>query len=430
MAPPLQAHHIYVALALLGAVALLTHWRPGIGLLAWMAALPVQLDTFSDLGLRLAPADIVMGGLLLASAPGMWSRRRQLLAQDPFARGCLLLLLWFAATSTGPLLSSSGLPRYALVNKLTGLAWLVLSYALVVHQTRASVPATRALTWYCALGSAWNLVGITAFVVPRHLPTLKAMILSPGLEDRVRGLLIDPNAYAGFLVSVLAVQVCILLSATGVRSRIGLLNALLLTAGLALADSRSGWLAGGCAIAVALWCARRRSEKGSTLMAATIGLAAPVLIWFLLGPTLRTSYEDGVRTGAVVARIDLVVAAVREFLAAPATGIGIGVFRTLPESHGYNLHTTYLWILAEAGILGLLLFVWVFLELGRRGQTALSAGSKDSGLVGLVTLATVGAWLGLMIGIEGLYQRHYWALAAIGAAWLAVLPRSREGHRA
>lgn len=101
-------------------------------------------------------------------------------------------------------------------------------------------------------------------------------------------------------------------------------------------------------------------------------------------------------------------------------GIGLGGFAAVPAGRGYIIHSTHLWLLTEAGLVGFLLRIHFFVRAYLLSRTAWRAADDRTRFVGLAGVSCLGAWLGLMIGIEALYQRHYWFLcAAIGAMCLA-----------
>ena len=417
-----QAQIGAVILATLGAVVYLAMRRPVAGLLVWVALFPVQLDTDRTLGFRFAPADIVLAGLLLAFVLRTWRDRTSLPGTDGFFRAASVLLAWLVVASGNTLLSSGTLPQYVLLNKLLGLASLIASYWLVTRSLQTADSAIRALRWYCTIGSLWNIAGLTAFGGWKLAGTFKLLIFAPGWEDRVRGLLVDPNAYGGYLASVTLVQLCLVARpCSDKRPVLGIVNSGILVLGLALADSRSAWLALLCGVAVLvlhLAPAERRRLLG---LGVAFGVVAPGLLWLSSQFDPVSSYEHLMRSEALDLRLDLSRAAVDTFVSSPFWGVGLGTFSTMPAARGYIVHSTYLWLLAETGLVGLLLLVHLLVRVYVMGRTALPASNQATRLLGLCGIASLGAWLGLMVGVEALYQRHYWFLfAAVGAAFRAA----------
>jgi O-antigen ligase len=105
----------------------------------------------------------------------------------------------------------------------------------------------------------------------------------------------------------------------------------------------------------------------------------------------------------------------------------VGVFTTLPVSHGLIIHSTYFWLLAETGIVGLLLMGWFLVRVYLEARVSYKGGGPRSRWIVLAGIASLATWLGFMVGIEGLYQRHFWFLCAtIGAYYLAEREQRRD----
>ena len=416
---------VFVALVL---VTLLAMWRPMAGVFVWIALLPVQLNTLQKFGFRLAPADVVLAGLVLAAVLRKFVHRQYSVKVDAALRATFLLLVWVALASLNTLLSLGYIPRYVLVNKLLGLALLAASYWLVLETFRSSERVERALRWYCTIGSVWNLAGLVAYAGWKWGGILSPFLFAPGVEDRLRGLLVDPNAYGGFLASVLLVALSLIATARSAnRARIGWLNAGLLFLGLVLTYSRSAWLAFLCgAVVLVLQLASKERKRLLGLALTTILVMLPVILLFSRS-SISESWAVASRIPQTMGRIPGVVAALNSFASSPVWGIGVGVFSTLPQSNALIIHSTYLWLLAETGVIGLLFLIYFLVRIYLQGRAVYRVGNPRSRWVGLAGLSSLGAWLGLMVGIEALYQRHYWFLcAAIGAMYLAE--RGERGH--
>lgn len=399
-------------LAALGAVTYLAMRKPMAGLLVWVGVFPFQLDTACTIGFRFAPADIALVGLLLAFAIRAWRGRTSVPGMDGVLRASLLLLAWLVVASGHTLLSAGTIPQYVLLNKLLGLASLIASYWLMKSLLPTVKRASQALRWYCSIGTLWNLAGLAAFGSWKWAGSFKPMIFAPGWEDRLRGMLVDPNAYAGYLVSVTLVQLCLVATSTSSeRPVLGVVNSGLLLLGLGLADSRSAWLALICGVAVLvlhLSLAERRRLLGPGLL---LGVVALTFLWLSFGAS--SSYELEMRSRALGFRFDLTLAAFDAFASSPVWGTGVGDFHLRGS---YIVHSTYLWLLAESGLIGLLLFFYVVVRAFSVGRSALRVSDERARLLGLTGVAILGGWLGLMVGVEALYQRHYWFLCAAAGA--------------
>ncbi|MEE2628981.1 MAG: hypothetical protein VX670_10920, partial [Candidatus Latescibacterota bacterium] len=95
-------------------------------------------------------------------------------------------------------------------------------------------------------------------------------------------------------------------------------------------------------------------------------------------------------------------------------GVGLGLFEASPGRRGYIPHSTYLWLLAETVLIGLVLFLAWSRSLYVTASKILGGGNSAPHLPAIVVVSVLCAWLGLMVGIEASYQRHYWFLLALG----------------
>jgi len=385
---------------------------PVAGVLVWAALFPVQVDTVATLGFRFAPSDVVLVGLVLGTVARARRDRLGAVRLSPVLVGSCLLFSWLVVSGGVALMRTGELSQYALVNKLVGMASLIVSFGFVMYTTRTTCISNRSVYCYCLIGSVWNAVGLIAFGTWEYVTPLRALIFAPGWEDRVRGLLVDPNAYGGYVASIAILQLCILAKST--RRDWALLivgNSILLLTGIALANSRSAWLAficGGVALLVHLSSAERQRLLPYGMVLTLIG-SALALRAFGVG---TTDYEATMRHAALDYRVQLATAALDAFRSSPVWGVGLGLFEASPGQRGYIPHSTYLWLMAETGFVGIvLLFVWV-----RRLYVAASNAMKSASTAhtsAIVAICALSTWLGLMIGIEAIYQRHYWFLLAL-----------------
>jgi len=402
----------------LGAATAVSLWRPSLALLIWIALLPVQLDTVGSLGFRLAPADVLLAGIVLGVLIRKLRSRRLGLTVNGVLVVALLLLLWLVSSLLQTVANLGHIPVYAIVNKLLGLALLVSLYwvTLELHGTKQAIVA--GLDWYRRAGSLWNVVGIVAFTVWQVWGWDNPFVFG---EGRLCGLLVDPNAYGGFLVSVLLLEITRL--SLDARSRVAAtVNTVVLFYGTLLTSSRSAWLAlvfGAAGLFVVL---RGRERVRLALIGAL--LAAELVIFFaVLSPS---SVELAMRVPQIEARVSLTAEAVRSFSSSALRGIGLGVFQTLPGSGGAIVHSTYFWLLAETGLPGLMLLLCMIGIMWWQYRRVPQLGGLEVRTPATAAFAVIVAWLGLMLGIEAFYQRHFWFLAALlGALHLWAVQRRK-----
>jgi hypothetical protein len=94
-------------------------------------------------------------------------------------------------------------------------------------------------------------------------------------------------------------------------------------------------------------------------------------------------------------------------------GVGLGAFRPL-SGMPCNTHNTYLWMLVEMGIVGLLVLLGALGAMMRQALRAVQESAGSDLAIGIVgSLAALLVW---MAATEGLYQRHLWLLFALAVA--------------
>lgn len=411
---------VAVVPALVAATAV-SLWRPSLAVFLWIALLPVQLDTADALGFRLAPADVLLAGMALGVLGRKLRSRRLGLQINGVLVVASLLLLWLASSVLQTVANLGHVPTYVIVNKIAGLALLVVLYwlTLELHGTKQAIVA--GLDWYRRAGSLWNVVGIAAFVVWQLWGRGSPFVYG---EGRLCGLLVDPNAYGGFLVSVILLEITRL--SVGVQSRaLPAANVAALFYGILLTSSRSAWLALALG-AAGLFAVLRGRERLRLAVIGTLLVAELVVYFTVLSPS---SLELAARVPQVEARISITAEAVRSFSSCPLRGIGLGVFQSLPGSGGAIVHSTYFWLLAETGAPGLILLLSMVGLIWWQYRRSLQMSGAEARAPAIAIFAVVVAWLGLMVGIEALYQRHFWFLAGLlGALHVWAVQRNEEIH--
>jgi putative inorganic carbon (hco3(-)) transporter len=399
------------ALAVVVGGAALAYRSPFWALSVWMALLPVQLDTVDSMGFRFAPADLMLCSFTLAALLSAIRDRRGRGCPDAFVAAGGILLLWLVVASVRTTLQVGTLPSYVLYNKLLGFVSLIVTYEVIARSLQAET-VESALRRYVAIGSAWNLVGLGALALWRGGAVLTPMIYNPGREDRIMGLLMDPNAYGGFVASVFIVQLGLLVFGSD-RSRVDWLNTLLLVAGLSMADSRSAWLA--VILAVVCMLVYRESRSGRAAVAA---LSVVVVLGIAL---IVLSSQQPVRIHALQERLELVRESLRLTASAPFLGVGLG-------SRPYVIHSSYLWLLAESGIPGVLLLCAMLFCFRRVALRARQQPHPAARVVGTIGISILVLWAGMMLGLEAMYQRYYWVLAGVVGAMDRLAVDRTEGH--
>ena len=222
------------------------------------------------------------------------------------------------------------------------------------------------------------LVGARALIFPRFI-----LDESLGIHiDRARGPLMQAvaNGVSLNILGLLALHAYRRGSARGVK--IALLLASVPIAILATM-TRAVWLSFGGSVVALIFFSRNRKMRlayvGLALMAA-VGLVV-ILSSSEFGGTLNDRLEE---RGPVDFREAVYAGSWQMFLERPLTGWG---FHQMPAElprfvSEYNQkiiypHNTYLELLAEHGVAGLLLYFWLMWEMWRLGRGAIPSGEKD-----------------------------------------------------
>jgi hypothetical protein len=336
------------------------------------------------------------------------------------------------------------------VNLAVGIATLVLAGSLIIGASHFGwttwALVNRFLGWFIllAFGATGSLIvtegGTTAFRI-LLLTFAGATIAIAGIEISLEllngagvyfaGLSIVLNGIEGFSLNhnFFAFQLLMALSATIVFARGAYLRialfALVITA-FWFAGSRSGWIAAVLVLGVSLHLGvtAAREILIATICAASMALIALILHSFSIHEGMSHTYTEMVppilqTPISIHERMLTIIGGLKLFLAHPFFGTGLGTFRNqnILATSGIPLliHSTALWLLAELGIVGFLVFavpfLYVFTTEWRHART-----EKASTIIVLCFVA-----FAVMSGpADMLYQRTFWLL--VGAA-LALIPQ-------
>jgi len=346
----------------------------------------------------------------------------------------LVFLLWGLTLAAGILVSAD--PSETL-SKATGalLGLAAWRYTVVAVTSRRGVAVAAGVLLLICLG--FTFTGLASLRELPKIPVLSAAnpfrdLALPGLER----LTTHPNQLAALIALFLPLLISLLAAARARWQRLGLgLVTVFVAGGLALTQSRGGWLAAaaGLLALLALWAAvlppsrARRVLALAVLAAVLLGVAG--LLW--VGP--RTLWELWVNPPQETAlgtlstlnvRRELwpwAVTAIGDF---PFTGVGLGSFRQvvfrlypLPPWPDYDIghaHNIFLQTALDTGLPGLVVYVAILFVAAAVGWRV---ARRDRGFRPVS--------LGLLAGLVGL---HVFGLAdalVIGAKpalvfWLAL----------
>jgi O-antigen ligase len=315
-------------------------------------------------------------------------------------------------------LSFGELNRYELVNKDAGLLLPFLSYAAITSTVTEWEDLRRILRVFTLSVVFENIVAVGAFLAAYFFG-----IANPFARygPRLSGMLLDPNAYGGLLVVTLAVcegaswgRAPLFKGPTLWVARVTLALGILFT------FSRSAWT--GLSFALLLLCVVRPIVAIRPVLAGLIG--APCLALFMGHRFWPIFQEMASRPEQVQGRFDLIHQALQAFAHHPFFGGGLGSFRLRA---GEVAHNSAMWFLADFGLIGLAVLLgfigWFF----SKAWFAYRLAPEREKPLALALLLAHAAMLGLAMGIEAFYQRHWWLVFGLIASSYRMTLRT-AGH--
>jgi hypothetical protein len=366
----------------------------------YVALLPCKFDLGN--GVQVAPSDFLIL-LILLLVPGRLRYRG--LAWSPWH---IAIPVTFAVGSLVAVMRFGGLDKYELLNKDVGLLIPFVSYAAITVVVAGWDDVRHILRVFVIAVGLQNLLSVAGFLAAYFVGFDNPFARYGGL--RLSGMMLDPNAYGGLLVSALVAceGACIGPEPLFTRRTLWFLR-LTLAMGILFSFSRSAWVALG--LAGGLLCILRPRTIVRLLPAGIIG---PPCLLLLMGNRFLPVFEVmASRPKQVQGRFDLIQDAYDAFTSHPLLGGGIGSFR---HSEGEIAHNTAMWFLADFGIVGLIVLLgfmgWFFVTAWRCYR---SAPARYQPLALALLLAHT-AMFGLAMGIEAFYQRQWWVVLALIAS--------------
>jgi O-antigen ligase len=413
----------YGPLAMLNLPAALAGWTP----ILFIEKLPIVWigPTFAMLLLLFAWLG-TLGAQRRAGFPALRGQRRLLLAM-------VALLLWWAvslAWAPQPELGAGAMIDYAIA---FGVAIIAMT----------SLTDGRHVRWVMiafVVGAAMSV--LAGFAASGLDPASSAIESATQTEGRLQGGGGDPNYLAAGLVPAIVLAAVLMVHYRNaiIRTALGL-GIAIIVAGLAATESRGGALAALAAGITALVVLRNHRQHVLAALAVVGTLAA---LWFAAFPGAwqRVSAFDGGGNG----RSDLWNVALRVAGDHPVRGIGMGNFETqarryvrrpgqlsyvrLIVDRPHVAHNTYLQILAEQGIVGLVL--WLSVAVGftgaarRAGHLLERTGRPDLAMLARALLIAQVAMMFALIFITDGYDKRLWLLFALGPVLLGIARRGSD----
>jgi O-antigen ligase len=371
--------------------------------------------------------------------------------------GLLLFVSWFLLMLADRDHAVPFLPRDAplltgalvalVVWATASLAWASDSAATLESVSRLAQLVGLVFVTYSAVRSRRDLlILVSAVLVGAAITCGYALGNGTVAHGRLTGSLFDPNTLAADVVVAMSFAAFLLLGVRRFSVKVVLLLLLaLFSVVLAQTQSRSGVLAlGAAALAAVITAGPLRGRVTAMLLIAS---ALAVGYYFYAAPPQLRERIASIGSGtseSTAGRADTWQIAVRMSQDHPVAGVGLGNFpaRELDYVAGtLNLtdivairqsllvvHNSYLELIAELGIVGLLLFLAVlWWSAGRLAALVLHRGRDDSATLLLARAITTGmaALLTAQIFLSGEYSKQLWLLLGMSAA-AASLARSPQ----
>lgn len=260
-----------------------------------------------------------------------------------------------------------------------------------------------------------SFLGVTMFAFGRMLLTRAGMPFgNPAL--RAEGFAQDANAFAFQAMIVMAIALSVL---HRWRAAVPVIASCVMA--IWLSGSRSGGIAALAVVSGALWLNPQARGPGLTgFCLAVVALALPVAIDALMEVgrgelavwTPPHAYILEARPSSDTERWKTHQMAIRMFLETPFWGQGLGAFvQTVQRADGSPLviHSTYLWLLAELGLFGLIAVLAMAVAILKHAWLSM----RGEPLRALVLLVILG-WGAMSLVQDLAYQRLAWLV--LGAA--------------
>jgi O-antigen ligase len=374
--------------------------------MGYIICLPAQID-FGG-AFRIAPSDLfLMLGLFAAGLH---------LKLDPrqFSSWHWGMLFIFVLASFVSIWRNGFITQYALLQKDIGFILLLLTYIMLVQAVDSWDRLYKMLRVFLISVLIFNGVALFDFFSGVKVPFMVQ-------DGRLSGMLIDPNAYGGLLVTAFAIH--IMTSGDGVKLLRGWASTIAtisLAGGIIMTFSRSSWIGLFLVLLTLLL------TNPSRLFKIGMGFSVAFVALLLYKGTAYLDVLENMasRPSQIQSRLDIIGKAVDWIAQSPLLGIGLG-------SYNYELriiiHNTPIWFMTEFGLLGLIVYggfmIWFFI-VGIRSYRAADPVNKP---IIMALLLSHAAMIGLSMGIEALFQRYWWFMMAMNAACIRLTNTGWKG---
>ena len=330
------------------------------------------------------------------------------------------LALAISASWGQSILHLGGITTYSTV-KAIGLGTLVISAAAIVEVVRERKLWNQAIDAVAFSGLASGAIGIVGFLFWK-LGGVDSYLMD---HDRLNSTMFtDPNIF-GSLMAVSVIIAVVRMSLTSSRARLFWGTVVLVTlVALVLSQSRSGMIccAGGLLVLAIM-------VRPSAALAGGAALMLVGVIAFAAYSPLGAPGNDSVIVDrrlsdtTLVSRLELWGDGLSLLPKEGASGIGIGGFEqttffdpTSSRKEFARVHNTYLTIIVEFGLVGVVAFSLLAVAVARSVRSGFIVGSRDQRWRIAAVIACVLGLLAFAVWVDALYQRHLWILIALALA--------------
>lgn len=377
--------------------------------MGYIICLPVQVDIGG--AFRIAPSDLfVILGLFAAGFH---------LRVDPrqFSSWHWAMLFIFVLASFVSIWRNGFITQYALLQKDIGFILLLLTYIMLTQAVDSWERLYTLLRFFLISVLILNGIALFSFFSGVKIPFMMQ-------DGRLSGMLIDPNAYGGLLVTAFAIHIM----TSGEKMKLlrgwaSMAATITLAGGIIMTFSRSSWIGLFLVLLTLL------ITNPSRLIKIGMGFSVAFIALLLYKGTayLNVLGSMSSRPSQIQSRLNIIEKAVDWIAQSPLLGIGLGTYN-------YELriiiHNTPIWFLTEFGLLGLFVYggfiIWFFI-VGIRSYRAADAIHKP---IIMALLLSHAAMIGLSMGIEALFQRYWWFMMAMNAACIRLTGVKSEGRDA
>jgi putative inorganic carbon (hco3(-)) transporter len=378
----------------------------------YLFLLPIQIRT--SLEIRFAPSDIVLVILFFIAISEFKIRKYT------FSIWHFLLVFVFGLSTLVTTLYTGDLSLYVVLQKNIGLLVLISLYFVFCHFI-SDWEKIRWLIRYFIYSTTFHTIIAIIFFFITQLTGITFSKINE-FESRLSGMLIDPNAFGGFLVIIFTIHIILMYSKFPIfTKKKGMFITMTLILGIILTFSRSSWLA----LSIVLFIQLVRNPI-HIVRIAVISIISLALILLISG---REYFEEilslATRSSQIDSRLVIIEKGLTLFKEAPIFGVGLG---EIFEKYHIIIHNTPVWILVEFGLVGFVIFSLYLINIFLRGMIAFKLSDQQNRPLIYGLMLAYLAMIGFSFGIEALYQRHWWILMALinGTFMLSMIKKDQR----